>query len=81
MGILAHTALIIQSRDDLVVTHAGPNKNGKFRGWIILPPEQYSRPILHSEQLFDSSEDAEQHMHQLITEIRQLLSNAHITGS
>ncbi len=70
MSISNLTALIIESRDDLLVTHGGPSKDGKFMGWITLPDEQYCRPLLNSEAVFDSPEDAENHMRDLMAKIR-----------
>ena len=66
------TAMTIQNRDDLVITHAGPDDSGKYTGWITYPPEQYCRPFLNTEAIFDSPELAEQHMRDLMAEVREL---------
>jgi len=71
MGISVLTTATICNRDDLLVSHAGPVENGKFIGWITLPHEQYCRPLLNTEPVFDSAESAEQHMRDLMSDIRQ----------
>lgn len=71
MGISGHTALVIANRDDLIVTHGGPSKDtNKYMGWILLPEDRWA-PLLNSEPIFDTPEDAEQYMRDLITKVRE----------
>lgn len=70
MGISTLTAIILSSRDDLIVEPAGPNENGKYSGWITLGPDDYCRPILNTEPIFDTPEQAELHLQNLIDSLR-----------
>lgn len=69
MGISMITAIVIKERDDLIVTHSGP-EDGKYAGWITLPPEQNCRPLLNTKHVFDSPELAESHMKDLMADIK-----------
>lgn len=56
MGI---TAMIIATRDDLRFdASAEPDENGKYIGWISLPPEDNYRPLVNTEPIYDSPEEA-----------------------
>ncbi len=59
MGLSTITAMTIASRGDLIYSHAGPAKNGKYAGWITMPN---GRPLLNTEPVFDTPELAEKHM-------------------
>lgn len=72
MGISKITAITIQERNDLLVSYAGPADNGKYIGWITYPSEQHCRPLINTEATFDTPELAEQHMRDLMTEIRSV---------
>ncbi len=69
MGISNITALMIQTRDDIQVDYS-KDDNKKYAGWITLGPDDYCRPLLNTEHIFDSIKDAKQHMKDLIKEIR-----------
>lgn len=66
------TALILKTRDDIVCTAGGPTKDGKYVGWITLGVEDRFRPLLNSEPIYDSAEDATAAMRRTVEEIRAL---------
>ena len=71
MGISGYTATVLATRDDLIVTHGGPaKKNGKYVGWIMLPEDRWA-PLLNTEPIFDTPEAAEEHMHELMKQIKE----------
>ena len=75
MGISGITALTIRNRDDLIVTHGGPGKKGsecegKYVGWIMLPEDRWA-PLLNTEPVFDTAEEAEAHMRDIIKQVRE----------
>jgi hypothetical protein len=43
------TALIIATREDIVVDAGGPDSNGKYTGWITLGVEDRFRPLINSD--------------------------------
>lgn len=59
MGLSLITVMAIASHDDLIYSHAGPSEDGKYSGWITLPG---GRPLLNTEAVFDTAEDAKQHV-------------------
>jgi hypothetical protein len=70
MGMSRLTALIILSRgDDIHVTSAGPC-DGKYIGWITLGEEDRYRPLLNTEPIYDTSEQAEAAMRKVVDDIR-----------
>jgi hypothetical protein len=64
------TATIIASRTDLITDTHGPNKKGKFSGWITLGQADRFRPLVTSAYLFDSKDEAKLAMDNLIIEAR-----------
>lgn len=66
------TALIIQSRgDDIVCTAGGPNKNGKFSGWIELYRNgEFDHALLSSEPVYTSEEVATEEMRKIVKQVR-----------
>lgn len=64
------TAYIIASRDDILCTSAGPVE-GKYLGWITLGPEDRCRPLLNSEPIYNSHDEAKAAMEAVVAEIRQ----------
>ncbi len=62
------TAIILATRDDLIITHGGPSKdNGKYVGWILKPEDRWA-PLLNTEAIFDTAEAAEAYMRWAIEE-------------
>ncbi len=80
MGITNHTALVISTRDDILVDHS-KDDTGKYAGWITLGQDDYCRPLLNTTHIFDTAEDAEQHMRDLIKEIRLITNGKNNRGS
>lgn len=72
MGISRLTAIAIQERDDLIITHSGPSDGGKYKGFIALPADQYCRPLVSTEPMFDSADAAELHMRNLMSRIQEM---------
>jgi hypothetical protein len=68
------TAYILASRDDLLCTYGGPAENGKYLGWITLPSEQRCRPLLNTEPVYDSPEQATEAMRALQKEVTALIN-------
>lgn len=64
------TAAIIQSRDDIKVSAGGPAENGKYVGWITLGEDDYYRPLLNSQPIYDSLEEAKEEMQKVVDDIR-----------
>jgi uncharacterized protein YegP (UPF0339 family) len=58
MAISRLTAYIISSRKDIVITFGGPNKDGKYMGWITLPKQDNYRMLLNTEDLYNSKKEA-----------------------
>jgi hypothetical protein len=50
------TALIIATREDIVVDAGGPDSNGKYTGWITLGVEDRFRPLINSDPVYDSKD-------------------------
>lgn len=70
MSIPNLTALVIATRDDIVVDAGGPDKNGKYTGWITLGLEDRYRPLLNSEAIYDGVEEAKKAMQKIVDDIR-----------
>ena len=73
MGIDRLTAYIIANREDIVITHAGPSKDGKYMGWITLGEEDRYRPLLNSEAIHDTPKEAEQVMRDLVVGLKGIV--------
>lgn len=70
MGISMMTALAIQG-GPVRVSVGGPAKdNGKFVGWILKEDDRFS-PLLNTEAIYDTPEEARAEMERLIKEIRE----------
>ena len=72
MGLSNLTAMTIANRDDLLVTHSGSDCGRKYAGWICMPG---GRPLLNTDQIFDSAKEAEQYMVDLKKELEETFSN------
>lgn len=69
------TALIIASRTDIVCTSGGPTAEGKYVGWITLGEEDRCRPLLNSEPIYNSHDEAKQAMSKVVEELRLLMKS------
>ena len=66
------TAIIIATRDDLRFdSSAKPANNGKYLGWISLPPEDNYRPLINTEPIFKSKRAAVEGMKVIDDKIRE----------
>ena len=63
------TAMIIQSRE-VVCSAGGPANNGKYVGWITLREEDRYRPLLNSEAIYNSAEEAKSEMEKVVSQVR-----------
>ena len=73
MGIDRITAYTIATRDDIVISHGGPGKGeyeGKYVGWITLGEPDRFRPLLSTQPVFDSAEEADEAMNKVVEDIR-----------
>jgi len=78
MGIDKLTAYIISTREDIIIDAGGPANDkcdnpdhiGKYVGWITLGEADRYRPLLNSEPIYDSGEDAKKAMKDLVEEIK-----------
>lgn len=61
--------MIIASRDDIHCTSAGPVE-GKYLGWITLGAEDRFRPLLNTEPVYASAEEAVAAMKVIVEEIQ-----------
>ncbi len=71
MPISNLTAIIIQNRgEDVYADAGGPSENGKYTGWILLKESRF-HPLLNSEPVYDTFDEAKCAMEDLIMEIRK----------
>jgi len=68
------TASAIQCNDELIYTYAQDKETEKYSGWITLPEYAYFRPLLTTEAIFNTSDEAVKHMLDLRDELRSLPS-------
>ncbi|TSC96925.1 MAG: hypothetical protein CEN88_256 [Candidatus Berkelbacteria bacterium Licking1014_2] len=68
------TALIIQTRgDDIRCLAGGPDKDGKYAGWISLyRGDEYDHDLLSTNPCFQDEASAIKHMQSLVEEIRTM---------
>lgn len=52
--------------DDIMATHAGPAKDGKYYGFITRGAHGRYRPLISTPAMFDTAEAADEGMRQLI---------------
>ena len=69
-GLSFLTVLNLKHSEDehICVTHSGPDKNGKYRGFITTIER---RPVINTEPVFDTASDAESHMRLVISAARE----------
>lgn len=68
-GVSRYSALVIQT-NAVKVEFGGPDKNGKYAGWISLDVQDRWKPLISTGPLFDSPEKATAHMEALVEKIR-----------
>lgn len=64
---------IASNPDDIVVTHAGPDANGKYSGWITRGEEHNYKPLLSSNAVYDSAQAADNAMEQVVVQIKKFV--------
>jgi hypothetical protein len=57
---------IVGNPDDIVVTHAGPDSQGKYSGWITRGPGHNYKPLVSSKGSFDTPQAAEHAMREIV---------------
>ena len=74
MGLSRLDALVIQTNgDDVKVEVVGPGKTGKFGTWVMLYRDgDVHRPIVNTELVFDSEENARKFGDDLVAEVRAM---------
>lgn len=70
------TATIIASNKDAHATQSGPFENGKYMGWITLSQKDHYRPLLNTEPIYNTANEAKAAMQQLIDNLRTEKPNA-----
>lgn len=60
--------------DDIVITHAGPDENGKYAGWITRGKGHDSKPLINSESQFNTATEAEDEMKKLVSDLKEFVS-------
>ncbi len=65
------TAQILIDNKNLGYTHAGPDDNGKYSGWILRAD---GSPVLITDSIFDSGDQASDHLIKLRNQLK-LASN------
>jgi hypothetical protein len=75
MAIDRLTAYIISSRKDIIVTAGGPNKDGKWMGWITLSEQDEYRELLNTEELYNSKKEAINAMTKVYNSICDFVKN------
>jgi hypothetical protein len=71
VSISRMTLFTIAGNDDIVVMHAGPDERGKFSGWITHSKERHCRPIVSTDARFDTPEQADAVMRELVKIAKQ----------
>lgn len=71
MGVSRLTAMIVATRDDLTVAAGGPDEQGKYAGFILMPS---GRPLLSTGAEYGTAEAAESGMSQTVDEIRAFMA-------
>jgi hypothetical protein len=66
---------IVGNPDDIVVTHAGPDNNGKYCGFITRGEEGRYRPLISTEPIFDTADAAENAMRNEIIAVTAWVEN------
>lgn len=70
------TAYVIATRHedgDVRVSSVGPHENGKFSGWIMLGPEDRYRPLISTEPVYGTAEEAVDAMNELIADVKRVV--------
>jgi hypothetical protein len=71
MGISLSTALTIQGDENITTSVGGPDKTGKYTGWIM-GPRSHERwdPLLNTEPIYDSEEEARAAVDDIVARVR-----------
>ncbi|MBU4284780.1 hypothetical protein KKF60_01515 [Patescibacteria group bacterium] len=82
MGISRLTAWeIAGNHDDIVVDAGGPDKKtGKFVGWITRGPGHNFKPLLNTQPIYDTLEQAKQAMKDLVVKINEFVDNERVNS-
>jgi hypothetical protein len=64
------TAYEIVCNDDIVVTHGGPNGEGKYAGWITRGADHNYRPLLSSQPIFNTAQEADDAMREVVAQAK-----------
>lgn len=77
-GLTLRTAFIIATRNDLIVTAAGPGPDdgkpefvGRWMGWITFGEADRYRPLVNSDKPFDTEEGAVAAMRELVEIVKK----------
>ncbi|OGZ35469.1 MAG: hypothetical protein A2V60_03470 [Candidatus Portnoybacteria bacterium RIFCSPHIGHO2_01_FULL_39_19] len=75
MGFCRLTAYeIVGNPNDIVIDYGGPDKKtGKFVGWITRGPGHNFKPLINTQPIFDTPEQAKQAMRNLVKEIKKFV--------
>ena len=74
MGVSLITAVVIAT-NPMVIEAVGPDSDGKFSGTIRRDEAKYRRPLVTSEPVFDSAEDANASMEQVVDDCRKAINS------
>lgn len=66
------TALIIQTRDDVVVSAGGPDQQGMYTGWVTLGPDDRYRPLFDTGPVFRTEDEAVAGTRKFVAELRAM---------
>jgi hypothetical protein len=76
MGLSFLAALEIANHhpDDIRVESIGPEKNGKFAGWITRGPGHNFKPIVFTQAVYDTAEEALAKMDRIVDSCKEYVS-------
>ncbi len=70
MGMSTMTAFTIAGNPDIECDAGGPAENGKYVGWITLGEDARYRPLINTEPIYDTPEEAVAAMEQLVVDTK-----------
>lgn len=70
MGMSRLTAYAIASNPDIECSSGGPAENGKYLGWITLGEDARYRPLINTEPIYDTPEEAVAAMEKLVVDTK-----------
>lgn len=74
MGMTKLTAIIIKTNPLVKCDAGGPDKDGKYVGWIMLDVDRW-HPLLNTEPIYSSNEEAIKAMQLIVDKIRARATN------